>query len=79
MTTNTKIIIGVGAVALAYYFYNKSKGNDKNFSNFDTPVSCSQKFCPPQRPYKYRVNSSCYCSTTPKKRVNLENPILVNP
>jgi hypothetical protein len=47
MTTNTKILLGVGAIALAYYFYTKSKGSGAiNQGNVSTP----------QKPYMPQVN-----------------------
>jgi hypothetical protein len=42
MTQNQKLILGVGAIALAYWFYTKNKAkkksNDANFSNLTAPI-----------------------------------------
>jgi hypothetical protein len=63
MKINTKILIGVGALALAYYMFkdklkttNKSKSSDANFSN----LTSSSTFCPPNTTEKY-VNGRCSC------------------
>jgi hypothetical protein len=67
MTRNTKILIGVGAVALAYYFYTKKKSNDKNFSNFESPTlkTCGGRFCSPKQPYCRKSNNGLVCSSIP--------------
>jgi hypothetical protein len=77
MKTNTKILLGVGAIALAYYLFkdkfNKpqtttsSKSNDANFSNLTAPSACGNYgFCPPSRPYCITDNGRQRCSSTPK-------------
>jgi len=80
MTNNQKIILGVGAIALAYWLYKRKgsgksrqtpstpkKENDANFSNFGSGVGCERRFCPPKRPYvRYRSNGTCYCSDIPR-------------
>ena len=61
MTSNQKILLGVGAIALAYLLYSKKssgvsrqapitpkKDNDANFSNLtssSTRQSCARMFC----------------------------------
>lgn len=82
MKTQTKILIGVGAVALAYYFYmknkpNSSKSNEANFSNFGTATSCEKKFCPPSRPYANYINGRCICQAKARTRQTFENPSIV--
>jgi hypothetical protein len=79
MTKNQKILIGVGVVALAYYFYTKSKSNDKNFSNFSSGMPCSRRVCPPQFPYCEEFQGRSICRATPRKRQSFQNPILINP
>lgn len=49
MTNNQKILLGLSAVALAYYFYTKKKGGSaSNQGNVNNP----------QRPYMPQVQSS---------------------
>lgn len=38
MTKQTKILLGVGAIALAYYFYTKRKGNSTTTQTPPTPT-----------------------------------------
>lgn len=48
MTKTNKILLSVGAIALAYYLW-KQKDSDKNFSNLTTSGggrSCVHLFCP---------------------------------
>jgi len=76
MTNNQKLILGVGAIALAYWLYKRKGGgisrqapitpkkeNDANFSNFETTSSCLKKYCPPSRPISNLINGRCVCQT----------------
>jgi len=81
MKTSTKVLLGVGAVALGYYLFKDkltkqttTKGSqlhtntgDANFSNLTAPSGCGNSgFCPPNRPYCVYSNGRHYCSSTPK-------------
>ena len=50
MTKNTKIILGLSGLALAYFVYTKNKGkkksNNANFSNLSGGRSCVRLNCP---------------------------------
>lgn len=67
MQTNTKILLGVGVVALAYYIYTKRKSNDKNFSNLVSPSlkTCGGRYCSPKQPYCRKSFNGLVCSSIP--------------